>query len=195
MIHYPRNSACIVGFHFQPSYFFSICQLFSAIQSQLLCMCVCVSKRGSFRSGLQSEGSKYSVWFGSGGWEGSIGWGWWNKFSVLSSKQKIIFFYTLIIPLSDWTVIYFASILEIQLFLQFLLSEVVAPLTPVSNTPVCVSGPCTLVISLSLYLMYPYIPGLLFLTFAVCCILASLSIVTGVAVSCNEVKPDSGIQM
>jgi hypothetical protein len=72
---------------------------------------------------------------------------------------------------------------------------VVAPLIPVSNTPVCVSGTCTLVISLSLYLMYPYIPGLLFLTFVVCGILASLSIVTGVAVSCNEVIPDSGIQM
>jgi hypothetical protein len=56
----------------------------------------------------------------------------------------------------DWTVIYFASILEIQLFLQFLLSEVVAPLTPVSITPVCVSGPRRLVISLGLYLMYPY---------------------------------------
>jgi hypothetical protein len=60
---------------------------------------------------------------------------------------------------------------------------------------VCVSGTFTLVISLSLYLMYPYIPGLLFLTFVVGRILASLSIVTGVAVSCNEVKPDSGIQM
>jgi hypothetical protein len=42
----------------------------------------------SFRNGLQSEGSKYSVWFGSGGWGGSIGWRWWNKFSVLSRKAK-----------------------------------------------------------------------------------------------------------
>jgi hypothetical protein len=83
---------------------------------------------------------------------------------------------------------------QIQFFLQILLSEVVAPLTPVSNTPVCVSGPCTLVISLSLYLIYPYIPGLLFLTFVVCRILASLSIVTGVGVSFNVVKPDSGIE-
>ena len=96
--------------------------------------------------------------------------------------------------MSDWTIIYFASILEIQLFLQFLLSEVVAPLTPVSNTSVCVSGTCTLVISLSLYLIYPYIPGLLFLTFVVGRIPASLSIVTGVAVSFNVVKPDSGIE-
>jgi hypothetical protein len=37
-----------------------------------------------------------------------------------------------------------------------------------------VSGPCTLVISLSLSLMYPNIPGLLFLTFVICRILASL---------------------
>ena len=67
-------------------------------------------------------------------------------------------------------------------------------LTPVSNIPVCVSGPCTLVISLRLYLMNSYIPGLLILTFVVGRILASLSIVTGVAVSFNEVKPDSGIE-
>ena len=135
------------------------------------------------------------MWFGSGRWGGSIGWGWWNKFSILSNKkEKRKKNYILIIPLSDWTIIYFASILEIQLFLQFLLSEVVAPLTPVSNTPVCVSGTCTLVISLSLYLIYPYIPGLLFLTFVVGRIPASLSIVTGVAVSFNVVKPDSGIE-
>ena len=117
---------------------------------------VCVWKRGSFRSVLHSEGSKYSVWFGSGRWGGSIGWGWWNKFSILpNKKEKRKKNYILIIPLSDWTIIHFASILEIQLFLQFWLSEVVAPLTPVSNTPVCVSGSYTLVISLSLYLMYP----------------------------------------
>ena len=156
-----------------------------------VCVCVCV-KRGSFRSGLQSEGSKYSVWFGSGGWGGSIGLGWW--FSVLSSKNKNIFF----IPLLYHCLIGQSFILlpckQIQFFLQILLSEVVAPLTPVSNTPVCVSVPCTLVISLILYLMYPYIPGLLFLPFVVCRILASLSIVTGVAVSFNEVKPDSGIE-
>jgi hypothetical protein len=42
--------------------------------------------------------------------------------------------------------------------------------------------------------MYPNMPGLLFLAFVVCRILASLSIVTGVAVSFNEVKPDSGIE-
>jgi hypothetical protein len=42
--------------------------------------------------------------------------------------------------------------------------------------------------------MYPCIPGLLFLAFVVCRILASLSIVTGVAVSVNVVKPDSGIE-
>jgi len=48
--------------------------------------------------------------------------------------------------------------------------------------------------SLSLSLMYPYIPGLLVLTFVVCRILASLSIVTGVVVSVNVVKPDSGIE-
>jgi hypothetical protein len=61
-----------------------------------------------------------------------IGWGWWNKFSILSNKkEKRKKNYILIIPLSDWTIIYFASILEIQLFHQFLLSEVVAPLTPV----------------------------------------------------------------
>jgi len=64
-----------------------------------------VLKRGSFRSGLQSEGSKFSVWFGSGGWGGSIGWGWWNKFSILSNKQAKKKNYTLIIPLSDWTII------------------------------------------------------------------------------------------
>jgi hypothetical protein len=75
-----------------------------------------------------------------------------------------------------------------------MLSEVVAPLTPVSNTTVYVPGPCRLVISLSLYLMYPNIPGLLFLTFVVGRILASLSIVTGVAVSFSVVKPDSGIE-
>ena len=35
--------------------------------------------------------------------------------------------------------------------------------------------------------MFPNIPGLLFLTFVVCDVLASLSIVTGVAVSVNVV--------
>ena len=125
----------------------------------------------SIRCGLEA---------GDGG--GSIGWGWWNKFSILSNKkEKRKKNYILIIPLSDWTIIYYASVLEIQLFLQLLLSEVVAPLTPVSSTPVCVSGPCTLLISLILSLMYRNIPGLLFLTFVVCRMLASFSIVTGVA--------------
>jgi hypothetical protein len=52
----------------------------------------------------ESEGSKYSVWFGSGGWEGSIGWGWWNKFSVLSSKQKIKKIIPLLICFYDFSI-------------------------------------------------------------------------------------------
>ena len=137
------------------------------------------------------------MWFGSGGWGGSIwwGWGWWNKFSILSNKkEKRKKNYTLIIPLSDWTVIYFASMQANSVFSSNVALRSSCTLTLVSNTPVCVSGPCTLVISLRLYLMYPYIPGLLILTFVVCRILASLSIVTGVGVSFNVVKPDSGIE-
>ena len=68
-------------------------------------------------------------------------------------------------------------------------------LNPCLQNPCLCVWSCTLVMSLSIYLMYPYLPGLLFLSFVVCCKLASLSIVTGVAVSCNEVKPDSGIQI
>ena len=101
---------------------------------------------------------------------------------------------TLIIPLSDWTNIYFASILADSAFSSICALISSCPLIPSSNTPVCVSGPCTLVISLSLSLMYPNIPGLLFLTFVICRILASLSIVTGIAVSFNVVKLDSGIE-
>ena len=115
-------------------------------------------------------------------------------FSTIKESKKTKK-YTLIIPLSDWTIIYFASMLANSVISSILVLRSSCTLTPVSNIPVCVSGPCTLVISLSIYLMYPYLPGLLFLSFVVCCRLASLSIVTGVAVSCNEVKPDSGIQI
>ena len=101
---------------------------------------------------------------------------------------------TLIISLSGWTNSYFASILADSAFSSMCALISSCPLIPGSNTPVCVSGPCTLVISLSLSLMYPNIPGLLFLTFVICRILASLSIVTGVAVSFNVVKLDSGIE-
>jgi hypothetical protein len=60
------------------------------------------------------------VWFGSGRWGGSIGWGWWNKFSILSNKkEKRKNNYILIIQLSDWTIIYFASILEITTMLVY----------------------------------------------------------------------------
>jgi hypothetical protein len=45
-----------------------------------------------------------------------------------------------------------------------------------------------------LVLMYPNIHGLLFLTFVVCRIPALLSIITGVAVSFNVLKPDPGIE-
>jgi hypothetical protein len=96
---------------------------------------------------------------------------------------------SLIIPLSDWTIIYFASMLANSAFSPICALKSSCPLTHGSNATVCVSGPCTLVISLSLSLMYPYIPGLLFLAFVVCRILASLSIVT-----VNVVKPDSGIE-
>jgi hypothetical protein len=33
------------------------------------------------------------VWFGSGGWEVSIGWGWWNKFSVENQQYMQNFWY------------------------------------------------------------------------------------------------------
>ena len=103
--------------------------------------------------------------------------------------------YTLIIPLSDWTIIYFASMLANSVISSILALRSSCTLNPCLQHPRLCFWSCTLVISLSLYLMYPYIPGLLFSTFVVCGKLASLSIVTGVAVSCNEVKPDSGIQM
>ena len=101
---------------------------------------------------------------------------------------------TLIIPLSDWTIIYLASMLANSAFSPICALKSSCPLTHGSNAAVCVSAPCTLVISLSLSLMYPNIPGILLLTFVVCRILAALSIVTGVAVSFNVVKPDSGIE-
>ena len=111
--------------------------------------------------------------------------------TIKQTKQKN----TIIIPLSDWTIIYFASILTNSAFSSICVVKSSCLLTPgCSNTPICVSGPCTLVISLGLSLMYPYIPRLLFLTFVVCRIPASLSIITGVAVSFNVVKPDSGIE-
>jgi hypothetical protein len=112
-------------------------------------------------------------------------------FKTIEKKKKNC---TLIIPFSVWKIIYFASMLANSAFSPICALKSSCPLTNGSNAPVCVSGPCTLVISLSLSLMYPYIPGLLFLTFVVCRILASLSIVTGVAVSVNVVKPDSGIE-
>ena len=132
------------------------------------------------------------MWFGSGGWGGSIwwGWGWLNKFSILSNKkEKRKKKYTLIIPVSDWTIIYFASMLANSAFSPICALKSSCPLTHGSNAAVCVSAPCTLVISLSLSLMYPYIPGLLFLAFVVCRILASLTLVF-----VNVVKPDSGIE-
>jgi hypothetical protein len=133
------------------------------------------------------------VWFGSGGWGGSIwwGWGWLNKFSILSNKkEKRKKKYTLIIPVSDWTIIYFASMLANSVFS----SNFALRINP------CPQHPCLCVWSMytryfiTFIFDYPYIPGLLILTFVVCRILASLSIVTGVAVSFNEVKPDSGIE-
>ena len=96
--------------------------------------------------------------------------------------------------MSDWTIIYFASMLTNSAFSPICALKSSCPLTNGSNATVCVSGPCILVISLSLSLMYPYIPGLLFLAIVVCRILASLSIITGVAVSVNVVKPDSAIE-
>jgi hypothetical protein len=81
-----------------------------------------VYKRGSFRSGLQSEGSKYSVWFGSGEWGGSIGWGWWSKFSVLSRKKKIIPLLGYIIYLYDFKIRFWncsASVVFLAFILHF----------------------------------------------------------------------------
>ena len=91
--------------------------------------------------------------------------------------------------MSDWTIIYLASMLANSAFSPICALKSSCLLTHGFNATVCVSGPCTLVISLSLSLMYPYIPGLLLLAFVVCRILASLSIV-----SVNVVKPDSGIE-
>ena len=96
--------------------------------------------------------------------------------------------------MSDWTIIYCASIQANSAFSSICALKSSCPLTPGPNTPICVSGPCTLVISLSLSLMYPNIHGLLLLTFVVGRIPASLSIITGVAVSFNVVKPDSAIE-
>ena len=157
-------------------------------------MCVCVCKRGevlgvdckvreaNFRCGLEA-GNEETVLGGDGGTR-------FQYYQTNKTKKNN----TLIIPLSDWTKIYIASILADSAFSSICALKSSCPLIPGSNIPVCVSGPCTLVISLSLSLMYPNIPGILLLTFVVCRILAALSIVTGVAVSFNVVKPDSGIE-
>ena len=91
-------------------FLFNMSVVFSYIvpTSVCVCVCVCVCTKGevlevdckvrgaSIRCCLEAVRG------------GSIGWGWWNKFLVLSRKKTI---YTLIIPLSDWTIIYFASML------------------------------------------------------------------------------------
>jgi hypothetical protein len=70
-----------------------------------------VLKRGSFRSGLQSEGSKYSCGLEAGDGEAVLGGGGGTSFQYYQGKQKKHKKYTLIIPLSDWRIIYFASML------------------------------------------------------------------------------------
>ena len=141
----------------------------------------CTVRGASIRCGLEA-GDGEAVLGGDGG----------TSFQYYQGEKNN---YTLIIPLSDWTIIYFASMLANSVISSILALRSSCTLNPCLQHPRLCFWSCTLVISLSLYLMYPYIPGLLFSTFVVCGILASLSIVTGVAVSCNEVIPDSGIQM
>ena len=131
-------------------FLFNMSVFFSFIVPTIVCVCVCVCvyKRGSFRSGLQSEGSKYSVWFGSGEWGGSIGWGWWSKFSVLSRKKNN---YTLIIPLSDWTIIYFASMLA-----NSVISSIFALRSSCTLNP-CFQHPCLCVWSVYTRYIIKYI--------------------------------------
>ena len=111
----------------------------------------------------------------------------WNTIKQTNTKKN----YTLIIPLSDWTVMYFASVLANSVFSLIFGIRSSYTLTPY---PIPLFVCLVHLHSLSLSLKYPYIPGLLFLTFVVCRVIASLSIVTGVSVSVNVVKPDSGIE-
>ena len=127
-----------------------------------MCVYVCVRTRrevlgvnckvrgGRFRSSLEA-GDEETVLGGDGGTR-------FQCYQINKTKKNN----TLIIPLSDWTNVYFASILADSAFSSICALISSCPLIPGSNTPVCVSGPCTLVISLSLSLMYPNIPGLLF---------------------------------
>ena len=144
MSHYPRNSASIVGFHFQPSYFFSICQLFSVIQSQLLCVCVCVYvcknvRGGSIRCGLEA-GDREAVLGGYGG----------TSFQYYQAKQKTKH-YALIIPLSDWTIIYFASMLA-----NSVISSILALSSSCTVNP-CLQHPCLCVWSVYTRYIIKYI--------------------------------------
>ena len=73
---------------------------------QTLCVCVCVCVKGEyFRSGLQSEGNKFSVWFRNRGMRRGYSMGVEEQvFKTIEKKEKKRNC-TLIIPLSDWTII------------------------------------------------------------------------------------------
>ena len=82
-----------------------------------MCVCVCV-KWESSRSGLQSEGNRFSVWFGNRGMRRgySVG-GEEQVFKTIEKKKKKLYPYYTIFCLDN------------NLFcFQFVLSKVVAPL-------------------------------------------------------------------
>ena len=138
MSHYPRNSACIVGFHFQSSYFFSICQLFSVIQSQLLCVCVCVcvcTKGEVLEVDCKVRGASIRYGLEAGDGEAVLDWdGCFQYYQAKRNKTN----YTPIVPLSDWTIIYFASVLANSVISSILALRSSCTLNPCLPTPLCV---------------------------------------------------------
>ena len=113
-------------------------------QTVYIGVCVCMCKRwevlgvdckvrgGSFRCSLEA-GDEEAVL----GWDGGTRF----KYYQTNKTKKNN---TLIIPLSDWTIIYCASIQANSAFSSICALKSSCPLTPGPITPICVSGPILL---------------------------------------------------
>ena len=105
-----------------------------------VCVCVCVRKRGEVLGvNCKVRGGRFRCSLEAGGEEAVLGGNGGTRFQYYQTnktKKNI----TIIIPLSDWTILYFASILANSAFSSICAVKSSCPLTPgCSNTPICVS--------------------------------------------------------
>jgi hypothetical protein len=136
MSHYSRNSACIIGFHFQPSCFFSKCPnpvlpphlpLPNYTENFLPSICSPLLKPPIFYTHTHTHIYIYIYSLVQSYSSANICCQCW-----LTKMNN-----TLVIPLSDWTIIYCASILANPAFSSICALKSSCPLTP-APTPLFV---------------------------------------------------------